>query len=52
MADVEQIVPVVLARAGYEKRRIAGDGEDEEPRDLTPAIKIAEEGIATIRKCE
>ena len=49
-ADVEQLVPVILARASYEKRRIAGDGEDDDARDYTPAVTVALEGITKIRQ--
>ncbi|KAK0449212.1 hypothetical protein EV421DRAFT_1780622 [Armillaria borealis] len=45
---VEQIIPVVLARAGFEKRRFeAGDGDDE---TFATLIAILENGIEMVRK--
>ncbi|EPQ51022.1 hypothetical protein GLOTRDRAFT_66218 [Gloeophyllum trabeum ATCC 11539] len=45
--DVEQIIPVVLARAGHWKRQImSGKAEP----DLEGLIKVLEEGIAMVRK--
>ncbi|KAK0188159.1 hypothetical protein F5146DRAFT_1141608 [Armillaria mellea] len=46
--EVEQIIPVVLARAGFEKRRFeAGDGDDE---TFATLIAILENGIEMVRK--
>ncbi|KAK0503883.1 hypothetical protein EDD18DRAFT_1411611 [Armillaria luteobubalina] len=47
-SEVEQIIPVVLARAGFEKRRFeAGDGDDE---TFATLIAILESGIEMVRK--
>ncbi|KAK0201693.1 hypothetical protein DFS33DRAFT_1375245 [Desarmillaria ectypa] len=47
-SEVEQIIPVVMARAGFEKRRFeAGDGDDESFASL---IAILESGIDMVRK--
>lgn len=46
--DVEQIVPVILARAGYERRRVEADPDDE---DILPTlIAILENGIEMVRQ--
>lgn len=46
--DVEQIVPVILARAGYERRRFEAGTDDE---DILPTlIAILEGGIEMVRK--
>ncbi|KAK0464624.1 uncharacterized protein EV420DRAFT_1263469 [Desarmillaria tabescens] len=47
-SEVEQIIPVVLARAGFEKRMFeAGDGDDE---TFATLIAILESGIDMVRK--
>ncbi|KAG7088241.1 hypothetical protein E1B28_012255 [Marasmius oreades] len=46
-SDIEQVIPVVLARAGYEKRRIEGGTSDDET--LTTLINVLETGIDIIR---
>ncbi|KIY71712.1 RNA-binding protein Prp24 [Cylindrobasidium torrendii FP15055 ss-10] len=45
--DVEQIVPVVLARAGFEKRRLEAIEDDDV---LTTLIVVLESGLELIRK--
>ncbi|KAF8073869.1 hypothetical protein FPV67DRAFT_1479613 [Lyophyllum atratum] len=47
-SDIEQIIPVILARAGYEKRRIEANPDDE---DILPTlIAILENGIEMVRQ--
>ena len=46
--DVEQIVPLVLARAGAEKRAVEGGLAGENA--LPTLIKIVEDGIAMVRQ--
>lgn len=46
--DVEQIVPLVLARAGAEKRAIEGGSASEDA--LPTLIKVVEDGIAMVRQ--
>ncbi|KAJ7043889.1 hypothetical protein C8F04DRAFT_682003 [Mycena alexandri] len=49
-SDVEQLVPVLLARAGYDKRRFEGsDGDESEDRFVT-LVAALETGIALVRK--
>lgn len=46
--DPEQIVPLVLARAGAEKRAIeAGRGDEE---TLSTLIKVVEDGFVLVRQ--
>ncbi|KAJ7600967.1 hypothetical protein C8J56DRAFT_813965 [Mycena floridula] len=46
--DVEEIIPVILARASYERRRIeAGDADED---TLATLIAILESGIEMVRK--
>ncbi|KAF5382630.1 hypothetical protein D9615_003010 [Tricholomella constricta] len=47
-SDVEQIVPVILARAGYERRRMEADSDDEEI--LPTLIAILENGIEMVHQ--
>ena len=47
-ADVEQLVPVVLARAGYEKRRVEEGSAGEQGFDTL--VEIVMDGVARIRK--
>ncbi|KAF9257513.1 hypothetical protein L218DRAFT_910382 [Marasmius fiardii PR-910] len=46
-SDVEQIVPIVLARAGYEKRRIEGGTSDDQT--LPTLINVLDTGIDMVR---
>jgi hypothetical protein len=46
--DSDQIVPLVLARAGAEKRAIEAGRADE--NDLATFIKVVEDGIAMVRQ--
>lgn len=47
--DVEQIVPLVLARAGYEKRQLETGGAVEEI--FLSMIEIVEGGIKMVHQC-
>ncbi|KAK1236238.1 Splicing factor [Marasmius sp. AFHP31] len=47
-SDVEQLIPVVLARAGYEKRRIDSGTSDDET--LPTLISNVESGIELVRQ--
>ncbi|KAJ6619546.1 hypothetical protein B0H10DRAFT_2367855 [Mycena sp. CBHHK59/15] len=47
-ADVEQIVPFILARAGYEKRRFEASDADED--GFATLIVVLESGIELVRK--
>ncbi|KAJ8080386.1 Splicing factor [Marasmius tenuissimus] len=47
-SDVEQLIPVVLARAGYEKRRVDSGTSDDET--LTTLISNVESGIELVRQ--
>ncbi|GBE83236.1 predicted protein [Sparassis crispa] len=46
--DVEQLVPVIVARAGYEKRRLGGSDEDEKTYDSF--VELVLDGINRVRK--
>jgi hypothetical protein len=46
--DVEQLIPVVLARAGYEKRLIESGAAVEEA--FLILVKTVEDGIAMVRE--
>ncbi|RDB17959.1 hypothetical protein Hypma_000943 [Hypsizygus marmoreus] len=46
--DVEQIVPVILARAGYERRRLKAEPENEEI--LPTLIAVLENGIEMVHQ--
>ncbi|KAF9013425.1 hypothetical protein BDQ17DRAFT_1386973 [Cyathus striatus] len=47
-SDVEQIVPIVLARAGYEKRKIGAGTADED--GLATLIGVLESGIEMVHQ--
>ena len=48
--NVEELVPVVLARAGYEKRRIETAGSDQQ--EYSPVLSVLMEGIKKVRQGE
>ncbi|THH27765.1 hypothetical protein EUX98_g6425 [Antrodiella citrinella] len=45
--DVEQLVPIILARAGFEKRQVDGQEDDEQ---YLPLMRILLDGMRTVRK--
>ncbi|KAH8104839.1 RNA-binding protein Prp24 [Cristinia sonorae] len=47
-ADVEQLVPVFLARAGFEKRQ--ADAREESDEQYLPLMQILFDGMRTVRK--
>ena len=54
--SVEELVPIALARAGWEKRRVeaetGGEEAEEQGRDFTPVMTVVLEAIAKVRKGE
>lgn len=49
--DVEQIVPLVLARAGVEKRLLESESPDQE-KTYSTLMKVMEDGLVMVRQGE
>ena len=49
--NVDEVVPVVLARAAWEKRLATG-GDNEEETDLNQAASVILDGIGRVRQSQ